>query len=348
MANLVAVTKESRLILKVGGIFCGVILLIYIFVKGGGLMRDLFFPKPPPAPVQALGKLPHVAFPQQQEPSGLGTQFTINTIDGQLPNFPDRVNVYKLTVAEPNLLALETARNTLDSSDFVENQTKLTDTLYRWTQARTGIVIEYDIVSKNFAITSNYMTNPFLTSSSLLPEEDRIQSDMMGFLNTIGSNTDNLDEEKTKVEYLEMKNGVLVAAENLGSARFARITMEQIAIDEIPIIYGGPSNSILSFVISYPNNRFSVVEGEFYNHVVDDANKSDYPIKTAEQALTDLKNGNAYMINPQNLTNVDITTVELRYFLGRESKEFLLPVIVFSGINFTGYVEAIPATSLAN
>ncbi len=343
MANLVNVTRESRLILKIGGIGAGIILFLYIIVQGGTLFRNIFFPKPPPLPLQALGKLPHVKFPST---GTTGIQFTVNTVDGSLPVLPDRVNVYKLTHPEPSLLALENAKQTVDSEDFVENQTKLSDTLYQWTQARTGIVLQYDIVTKNFSISSNYLSNPILTSQNLIPAQDQIKSDVMGFLHSMQANTANIDTEKTKVEYLENSNGTLIAARNLGSARYARVTLIQQAVDSIPIIYDTPNDSILTFIVAYPGNNFEVLEGQYFNHEPDLTQKSDYPIKTASQALEDLKNGNAYMINPQNLTNVDITNVELKYYLNRESKEYLLPIIVFSGINFTAYVEALPGSSL--
>lgn len=343
MANLVNVTKESRLILKIGGIGAGIILFIYIIVQGGTLFRNIFFPKPPPLPLQALGKLPHLRFPST---GSTGIQFTVNTVDGSLPVLPDRVNVYKLTHPEPSLLALENAKQTVDSEDFVDNQTKLSDTLYQWTQARTGIVLQYDIVTKNFSISSNFLSNTLLTSQNLMPSQEQIKSDIMGFLNSMQANTANINIEKTKVDFLENNNGTLIPAQNLGSARYARVTLMQQAVDSIPIIYDTPNDSILTFIVAYPGNNFEVLEGQYFNHEPDLTQKSDYPIKTASQALEDLKNGNAYMINPQNLTNVDITNVELRYYLNRESKDYLLPVIVFSGINFTAYVEALPGTSL--
>lgn len=343
MANLVTVTKEGRILLKVGGFVLGVFILIYFIVKGGALMRDVFFPKPPPLPEQALGPLPPISFPSQ---GSQGITFTVNTVDGQLPVLPDRVNVYALTSVEPNLLALQTAKNTLDSENFVLNQVKKSNTLYQWTQAKTGVIIEYDITTKNFSITSNYLFNPALSSSSLLPDEESIQEDLLGFLQTLQANIENLDRELTKVEYLENNGGTLQAAQNLGSAKYARITMRNTSVDEIPIIYDDPNGSLIQFVASYPISGFQVLEGQFFNHVTDPEKKSDYPIKTSQEAFEDLESGNAYIINPQNLKTVDITNVELRYYLNKQSKEFLLPVIVFTGVNnFTAYVDAIPEGS---
>ena len=345
MASLVKVTKEGRLFLKVGGAFFGLFFIIYLFVKGGSLIQTVFFPKPPPLPEEALGKLPHIAFPSVGTP---GLEFKINTIDGELPVLPDRVNVYKLLQPEPNLLALESAKNILGRQNFVENQIKISDTLYQWTQSISGITIRYDIVTKNYVIASNYLFNPNLTSQSQLPSEDYIKSDIHGFIGSISEKTDNLDLEKTKIEYLELQNGILVPAENLGKSRFARISIQQKEVDKIPIINDVPNESVLTFLVSYPESGIRVLEGQFINQEPNMDAKSDYPIKTAAQAIEDLKKGNAYMINPQNLSRVDVTNVELKYYLNKNSFDFLMPVIIVTGINFTGYVEAIPSTSLSN
>lgn len=343
MATLVNVTREGRIFLKVGGIIFAVLMVLFIFIKGGTVVRNLFFPKAPEPPQQEFGKLPKISFPQGS--SGVIT-YTVNTVDGLLPRFPDRVNVYKLKKGSPDLLALDLAKNTLDSANFVENQIKINDSVYRWTQSRTGVTIEYDIVSHDFRIFSNYLNDPNLVSSALLPSEESITNDVKGFLSTIGANTNNLDFTNVKVEYLQDQGGSLVAAQNLGLARYARITIPQNPIDDLEIVYSNPEGSLTSFLVSYPGSRLTVLEGIFYNHEVDLEQKSDYPIKTSDAALEDLRLGNAYVSNPQNLTNVDITDVSLNYYLSKENNGYILPVYVFKGVNFEAYVEALPPTSI--
>ncbi len=343
MANLVTITRAGRLVLKFGGLFLGAIFLIYIFVKGGTIFRQLFFPKPPPPPAQAFGKLPHIAFPKKGES---GINYTVNTVDGKLPSLANRIDVYALLTTEPDLLALQKAKTTLDSMNFVENQFKRSDTVYQWTQSRTGIVINYDIVNKNFTINSNYLNNPSLISTTLLPSETDIVRDVSNYLKSIEAETENIDFDRAKVELLELQNGSLVGAQNLGNARLARVTLVQKNVGDTPIIYGALEDSLLTFIVSYPSNSIQLLDGTFYNYQIDESKKSDYPVKTAEQALEDLKSGNGYTINPQNLTDVDITNVELKYYLPRESNGYLLPVFVFTGINFTGFVEALPNTSI--
>ncbi len=343
MATLVNVTREGRLFLKVGGVIFGVLMILFIFIRGGALITEVFFPKPPPPPEEAFGQLPRIIFPESN-PNLIN--YTVNTVDGLLPAFPDRVNIYKTKSGSPSLLALNEAKNTLDSANFIENQIKITDTLYRWTQSKTGVTIEYDIVDHNFIIFSNYLINPSLVSTGVLPSEDAIRSDMESLLRTIGANINNLDLKNMKIELLELRNGGLIGAQNIGLARLARVTIPQILIDEIETVYGVPEKSLSTFIVSYPGSRFTVLEGIFYNHEANLEESSDYPIKTSEEALEDLKLGKAYTINPQNLTDVDITNVDLKYYLTKENQGFLLPVFVFTGINFTAYVEALPESSI--
>lgn len=343
MANLVTVTREGRLFLKIGGLIFGVLFVVYIFVQGGSIVRDVFFPKPPPPPAQAFGKLPNVNFPAS-EPSNI--TYTVNTINGELPSLPSRVNVYKITSANPSLLALDEAKDRLDSANFVDNQTKLTETLYRWTQTGSGVTIEYDILTRNFEITSNYLTNPRLIATNILPGEVTIKSDVEGFLRTIQANTQNLDVENMTLEYLEIQDGQLIKAQNLGTARLARVTISHQSIDDIGFVYGNEEGSLISFLVSYPGSRIQVLQGVYYNHQIDSEESSDYPVKSVLQAFDDLQQGRAYVINPQNLLNVDITNVELKYYLNKENNGYLLPVFVFTGVNFEGMVEALPATSI--
>jgi hypothetical protein len=340
MASLVLITREGRLLLKIGGIFFGILFIIFLFVQGGTMIRDVFFPKPPPAAEQAFGELPHPKFPDQTPEI---IEYKLNTVDGLLPTLVknSRINIYKLKQNHPNLLALQDAKNTLDSGNFVENQIKISDTLYRFTQSRTGVIIEYDIVSKNFSITSNYFGNPSLVATGLLPSEESIISDTQSFLHTIDANTENIDFDKSKVEYLEEKNGALVIAQNLGTARYARITLYQKPIDEISTVYGVQDGSILNFLVSYPSSSFQVLEGIFFNAEANLEEKSDYYVKSTTEAFEDLKAGKAYLINPNKLTSVDITNVEIKYYLTKESEDFLLPIYVFTGSNFTAYVDAL-------
>lgn len=342
MANLANVTRESRLILKIGTIVIGVGILFYFALQGYFFFKKLT--SPPVPPLQSFGKLPEPVFPTQGTP---GIQFQINTVDGALRTFGDRANVYKLTPPQASLLDLSNAKEVLESAGFIENQIKISDTLYQWSQTGTGVLLQYDIVTKNFALSSNYFTNPSLTSTSLMPPVEDIKKDVISFLQLMGADVSDINIEKSTVTYLQNNGGQLIKAENLANAKFARVELVQNPVNEIPFVYETPTSSLLNFLVSYPTpNNALIVEGQFFHYQIDVNEKSDYPLKTTTQAFNDLKNGDAYMINPQNLTTVDITDVELRYYIGTKMNGYLIPVYLFTGINFAGYVNALPNSSL--
>jgi hypothetical protein len=58
--------------------------------------------------------------------------------------------------------------------------------------------------------------------------------------------------------------------------------------------------------------------------------------------------GNAYIINPRNLSSVVITSIELGYYESHTEQNYLLPIYVFIGNNgFMAYVSAIHPNLLA-
>lgn len=346
MASLATITKESRLILRIGAMLGAGFFLLYIFVNGGALVKSIFFPKPAPPPVQKFGKLPPLLFLSK---GTAGIQFNIKTITGELPHFSDRANVYELIKPEPNLLALKTAREKLYSESFSLNEHVIKDTLYQWTQDESGATINYDILTKNFTISSAYLSNPALGGNDLLPTDKDIIAGTVNFVQNLGIDTSDIDVDNSKVTPLQLVNGTTIVPENRANARYAQVNLVQLPVDKLGISYPQPDKSIMNLIVSFPKQTTSlqILQGEFFHYMPNKNNVSDYPIKTPTQALEDLKNGNAYMSNPQNLNSVDITDVVLHYYLNETSNGYLMPIYIFTGINFTGYVNAIPDSSLA-
>ena len=85
-----------------------------------------------------------------------------------------------------------------------------------------------------------------------------------------------------------------------------------------------------------------VVDGKFsYQNILDES--ATYPIKTAGQALEELKNGKAYIATHTNTdTKVLIKNVYLGLYSEGRLQQYLTPVIVFEGNNeFIAFVPAI-------
>ncbi|MBI2195912.1 MAG: hypothetical protein HYU48_02605, partial [Candidatus Levybacteria bacterium] len=101
MATLSSTTAWTRKIIKWVSIVAGAFFATML------LYRTVLFVKqqisPPPPPTVAFGKLSEIVFPQSQEDEALS--YSIDTITGALPVFPDRANVYKTETSAPELLA---------------------------------------------------------------------------------------------------------------------------------------------------------------------------------------------------------------------------------------------------
>ena len=82
----------------------------------------------------------------------------------------------------------------------------------------------------------------------------------------------------------------------------------------------------------------SIAESNFINTIPGES--SEYPIISGLEAYEKLKKGDAYILYERESGNIDITDVNLGYYVGPD-QEYFLPVIVFSGSGFTAYVNAL-------
>jgi hypothetical protein len=88
MWTLHSVTQETRTILKWAAIGIGTIIVILFLIRTGKQLKEYFFPTPQAAPTVGFGKLPKMDLPTNVV-SGDFT-YTLDTISGFLPAFPDR------------------------------------------------------------------------------------------------------------------------------------------------------------------------------------------------------------------------------------------------------------------
>jgi len=146
----------------------GVILMLVVFFKIGGVIHSMLFPARLPAPNETYGKLPPIAFPK----SDINGPFTysINTVNGSLPqDFPDRLNVYPMIISEPSLLNLKNAESAISNIGYTDSQgnpvpaVPIGGSNYQWketTPDSNGFenTMDYNIITENFTTTSNYLT----------------------------------------------------------------------------------------------------------------------------------------------------------------------------------------------
>ncbi|HVA96602.1 MAG TPA: hypothetical protein VND99_03025 [Candidatus Acidoferrales bacterium] len=375
--------KKAGIVLSIG---FGVFLLVFIMVKVGGFINSILNPPKISSPNQAYGKLPPLLFPK----SIVHGQFTysINTLNGTLPqDFPDRIIVYPIIISQPNLLNLDDAKNNVAALGFVDtsgatlHEIPLGGPNYEWRES-TGFQrrIIYNIVSKNFTMTSNYLTSLDALNAQNLGDQKSAVSTVQDFLNTTNSfptdidltltqNPDPNNDYSTSPLLYSILNGQMTTTTSLSNAQVIRVDLYQKEVDytltagtdqdlthfqdfdmKLPILYPHPPYSTMNFLIASGPSEADVVSAVFNHQSVNlqPDKEATYPIKTAQQAFDALKSGKGY-IAAYNGTDsqILIDKVYLAYYLGATQQDYLMPVIVFEGQNgFFAYVSAVKNTAL--
>ena len=341
MATLAQVTSETRIILKIAGALFALLFVLFMFVKGGEIVKKVFFPSPPQPPDEKFGKLPSISFPTQKNPS---YSFKINTITGKLPVFPDRMKVYKVVQDEPNLSALSNTRTKIKSIGYTDKETKLSDTKYEWSKS-SGEYIVYDTLTNNFWVNSNYLNASSALGYLSLKKDDAIRNAtiMMGNLKV---DTSDLDDGKTSFTFYKIVDRKLVKVDSQNDAEVARLDFFQKDAEQgTSIYYPDLPKSIIYFIFGVRGGLPQILEAQFNHYPLDKTNFATYGIKTADSAYEDLKNGKGYFIMDNQIkknSSVVITDLSLGYYIGEGNQKYVMPIAVFQGNGFVGYIPLIP------
>ncbi|OGH16571.1 MAG: hypothetical protein A3C30_05280 [Candidatus Levybacteria bacterium RIFCSPHIGHO2_02_FULL_40_18] len=349
MAHLAQVAREFRIGLKLLAASFAVIAILFIFFTGGQIVKNIFFPTPPPPPEQKFGKLPQVTFPAQNPQN---FEYRINTLTGKLPIFTDaciffdkeyhcQMKVYRVKKKEPSLVALKSARDKLKLLGFTENEARLSEEEYQWSNS-SGQAIRMNILTGNFKILSNFLSEPLQPLTGEVARKEGAYEVVTRLLTNLDLEIEDLDKDISTLTYFKLENGALTKAQSLNEANFARLDLFQKNLDDHKIYYPGLTESIMHFLIK-GDSSLPIVNASFSHFTPDEANSSTYPIKTAEVAFEDLKQGNALVFaDNKGEKLIDITDVSLGYYIGDESQQYFLPIVIFKGKGFTAYVQAIP------
>lgn len=329
----------TKNILKWGGIFLCLLFFFVILFRFIFAVKEHFFPTPAPPPTVVFGKLPDIIFPPNA--SSLTFSYTLDTIDGSLPIFSDRANVYPINQPQPNLLSLQRANENVSQVGFSGIGIQNSPELYEW-QMPGDITktLSYDIVTNNFMLTSNYLdkNNPYdsqLTNKAVGTATD--------FFTKLGAPLTDIDNAKTTVTQLNIQNGAPVPAISIATTQIARVDFFQSNIGKLPILYVHPPFSTIYALANSATFDGQVVEARNTHKDVLTADMATYPIITAQEAYAQLREGKAYIAAYYGKTNaISIKKIYLAYYMSPEEQRYLLPIVVFEGNDgFFAYLNAI-------
>jgi hypothetical protein len=339
VATLSKAKKQTQLILKWVAISFAVILIFVIGIKLITFVKNLIMP--PPAPEASFGKLPAIPFPDQTKEN---IAYSLDTLTGFLPNFPDRVKIYKITPNPPTLLGLTKTREKVAEIGFNSPGTQISEDTYQWVNQDESLQkrIAMNIFSSDFIVSSSYLIDQSLQAFSGTNEKNQAVEKAKSYLIDTSLFPQDIDENKTKTTLYSITNGSLLLTTKISDAKIAKVDFFQKDISNLPIYYEKGISSTIDFLVGKEKNELRVVDARFFHKNISETS-SDYYIKTAQEALSELKEGKAYIANkPTNTVEFIIKKVFLAYYIGENEQEYLMPVVVFEGNDdFIAYVCAV-------
>lgn len=340
MATLSKVSQETRSVLKWLAISVIAIIFIYILINIATTLKNQYFPTPPPAPTVTFGQLPAITFPKTNQPKNLS--YALDTISGIFPDFSNEATVFQFSPTSPNLNNLLQAESFLSQTEFKQTPTPISETLYKWNAATAfNKTLTLNLLTYDFQLSSDYLQNPSMLTPGNLTENNSTDKTQT-FLNTLNIPLDNFNQDKTLVTFYTIENGVLSPTDSPANATIARVDLFYKDVDKLPIYFSNPLHSDIYFLIGYTANGTEIIDANFINKKISDTTAT-YPIKTAQQAFEELKQGQAYIASyDPNFKNIKINNFYLGYYLDNSTKDYLMPIIIMTGDNnFYAYVSAV-------
>ena len=304
-------------------------------------------PPPPPPPTVGFGILPAVAFPlQDSEEKPLS--YRLETATGGLPEFPDRAKVFLVQHPAPSLLADEAAKSQAANYGYVFEPDKLPGSNYSWSKSSPiQSTLEYNIVSKHFTITTDYLSRPELLTAPNLPSSFEAVKQVKDFLKKGDLLGEDMATASGEVSYLKALGDELEPAVSPSDADFIQVDLNRTPIDMMyrmftPNGFEGIVSAILTGGLSGKQEDGIVYITSGYSPI-DYTQVHTYPLRSPNEAWKLLQAGEGYIATPAEGTAATVREVYLAYFDTPERQEYLQPIYVFYNPEdgFLGYVSAL-------
>jgi len=344
--------KETKILLKWGGISLLIIFILFIGIKSLTFIISLFTPSSPPE--ASFGKLPQIPFPNQIKEN---ISYSLDTLTGFLPNFSDRAKVYKIAPEPPTLLGLDKTRKKISKIGFNSDGVQIAEDTYQWVdqnataQKTTPLqrTIIMNIFSSNFTLSSSYLVTPSLQTFSGPDEINQVTKIAKSFLSAMSLSLQDIDEKKTKITSYSIEKSTLAPTSKISNTKIVKVDFFQKDIDRLPIYYDKGISTTINFLVGKEKNTLEIVDARFFHKNISKTS-STYAIKTALQAYSELQKSKAYIAyKPADMVEFTIKKISLGYYMGADQQEYLMPIVVFEGNNdFVAYVSAVKDEWISN
>ncbi len=355
MATLTETAYKVRQGVKVGGIGFVAITLFWFLGNAGIAYYKALNPPAPPPPTVDFGALQAITFPDEKGRPQLELELPTGTIQ----KFPDRMTVYFAPTKRSGFLDPQKAVETAAAMGFIFKPDQPTETRYVWhKQDALSSSLDMDIVSGYFTLKRAWQNDPAVLVDSNFASDKQVIADLGNFLSRVDlAPTDAFGNEK--ITYLKSEGEKLVPALSLSDSEFVRVDTfrsdikiydeskgpdKKVEVGKYSFYRPDADVGLIRAVMSGSRDTNNSVINMDYNYTkIEYDTNGTYPIKTGEQAWTELKGGKGYVTNEGPKTGtVKIRRILLGYYDTDKNHKYMMPVYVFLGDkDFVAYVSAV-------
>lgn len=341
--SLTTVVASARKGIKYGGLFL-IVLPIFVGILSSSLKT---YKKAHPIkkePNVKYGIIPRIQFPEKK----IGTKnITLELTNDKLPNLGDQARVYVVFRTDKNFLALETETQTARQLGFESEPRLISPNTYEFSNNNNQKLI-VNILDGSFRLKYPYNEDQMLMSNYNMPNKEDLISKAKSFLDQAKKLPTDIKNAEPKVTYWKNDGSGLKQVSSQSEANMARIDFYRDAVyDEVKIMSTDINRAPISVLISGSNISGKDIVDIDYKYVnIDRESYATYPIKSTEEAYSDLKNSKYWPVSDVAEQDITIRKIYLAYFEPAVLTNFMEPIYVFEGDSkagnkFTAYVSAV-------
>ncbi|MDD4027040.1 MAG: hypothetical protein PHO75_02510 [Candidatus Shapirobacteria bacterium] len=340
MSSLTYTADASRKIIKYGG--SGLIAFILIWSIGSISIKAYKLAHPKYiAPTVRYGALPKIIFPEKQFEN---KRFTFEFTDDKTPSFSDQSKVYIIYRSTTKILAFEEGKEIAKQFGFESDPNEIGEGIYEFKNEKNNKTLTINVLQGDFKLKYPYLEDSSILEAKNVPNKVKAIEIAASFLESGDKYTDDLKNGEKKISYWQIADGNLKSVLAQSEANVVRVDFYRKKLEdkwEITSPQTGEA-SVSVLVSGDENNDKQIIEASFKYANIDRESFSTYPVKTVEQAIENLKNGNYWPSSDINSENVTIREIQLAYYEPITLTQYLQPIYIFKGDNnFVAFVSAV-------
>jgi hypothetical protein len=325
----------------------GIILIILFIVGRFALMTGIQIyktlnPPPPAPPTMGFGRIPAPAFPAQL-PGDRPSTIRLETVGQRLPNYGIKAEVYFMPSAQPNLLALDRAKQQAATLGFVFEPEKVSNTNYRWRRTQPlPAILEIDTVYSTFDLEADWASSVTLLENTIIPDQRQASSELRTLLRSLTLLNTDVATAEPRLTYLKALAGETRPAESLSEADFTLLNLYRNTANSFPTVTSIAGQGVIQLLLSGSREQGERIL-EFHSDYlpVDWTSAETYPLITGTEAWQLLQSGQGYVTSKGTGDTATVRTVYLAYYEPFRPQNYFQPVYVFEGDG--GFQALVPA-----